>query len=142
MRFIAMTEDQAKWVAYQWKYKGAYSFFHDKDQPDVQMFLEVGKKNTRQYAAYDKDEIIGFIGVKLKEKTLEIAPGLNPELIGKGRGKEFLESCISFLHEETLDELHVYISKENQRAISVFEDVGFVKGSENEQQRIQMQYRY
>lgn len=140
MRFVAMTEDQAKWVAYQWKYKGAYSFFHDKDQTDVQMFLEVGNKNTRQYATYDGDEIIGFIAVKQDDTILEIAAGLNPDLIGKGRGREFLESCISFLNDKEINQIHVYISKENHRALCVFEDVGFVKEPHNEEQRVLMKY--
>ncbi|WP_078393493.1 GNAT family N-acetyltransferase [Shouchella patagoniensis] len=134
MRFVAMSEDQAKWIAYQWKYEGAYSFFHDAQGKDVQSFLEVGKKGTRQFAIYEEDHIIGFLGAKKKpDLTIEIAPGMKPELKGKGRGKEFVQTCVSFLKDEMKAErIIISIASENKRAIHVFEEAGFVFSSNND----------
>lgn len=134
MRFVAMSEDQAKWIAYQWKYEGAYSFFHDAQGKDVQSFLEVGKKGTRQFAIYEEDHIIGFLGAKKNpDLAIEIAPGMKPELKGKGRGKEFVQACVSFLKDEMRAErIIISIASENDHAIHVFEEAGFVFSSNND----------
>ncbi|GAF21596.1 ribosomal-protein-alanine acetyltransferase [Bacillus sp. JCM 19047] len=93
MRFVAMTEDQAKWIAYQWQYKGAYSFFHDEKNSRTTSFLEFGKKNTWQYAVYRESEIIGFIGVKRINGMIEMAPGLNLRRLVRVRESICSEMC-------------------------------------------------
>lgn len=141
MRFVAMTEDQAKWVAYQWHYKGAYSFFHDEQHSHMSSFLEFGKKNTWQYAIYREHEMIGFIGVKRINGMIEIAPGLNPEETGKGKGRAFVQKCVEFLKDETdPDKICVLIAKDNTHARHVFEEVGFQADTDYEEELTRMIY--
>ncbi|AIC92782.1 GNAT family N-acetyltransferase [Shouchella lehensis] len=141
MRFVAMTEDQAKWIAYQWQYKGAYSFFHDEKNSRTTSFLEFGKKNTWQYAVYRENEIIGFIGVKRINGMIEIAPGLNPEETGKGKGRAFVQKCVDFLKAETNPEkICVLMGADNTKAKHVFEEVGFEEKSEEDSSMIRMIY--
>ncbi len=44
MRFVAMTEDQAKWIAYQWQYKELIPFFHDEKNSRTTSFFRVWKE--------------------------------------------------------------------------------------------------
>ncbi|MEF2965846.1 GNAT family protein [Paenibacillus sp. M1] len=53
--------------------------------------------------------------------------GLNPSLTGKGKGVDFLASCIQFVQENyQTSNLQLVVAEFNKRAIKVYERVGFV----------------
>lgn len=67
------------------------------------------------------------------ESYTDIAFGLRPELTGKGFGQAFVEGCIrgakEFFPE---DGIRLCVRKDNQRAMHLYEKMGFVPIFENE----------
>lgn len=152
LRFVAMSEDQAKWLAYQWEYEGAYAFYHtDVEKLGLHAFIVVGKSSARQYAVYKDEDMVGFLGIKPKKDVAEIGLGMKPDYIGKGFGRSFLQNCLSFIKNnfEEITAAKLFVAADNKRAIHVSEECGFEKRSPHKREIkgdvydfIEMEYRF
>ncbi|WP_240479787.1 GNAT family N-acetyltransferase [Paenibacillus wynnii] len=100
--------------------------------------------NGEYFCAFNPDNaIIGYIcigdsarvtggyvnGIYSSAKYVDIGLGLKPELTNKGFGYNFLTSSIQFLKDQyDIHEFQLVVASFNERAIKVYERVGFVKG--------------
>lgn len=67
-------------------------------------------------------------GIYTDLRKLYIGLGLKPDLTGNGKGQEFLTEVLSFLNNQFSDrEYQLVVAAFNERAIKVYERIGFVK---------------
>lgn len=137
-RFFRMTEDCASAIA-KWNYEGPYSFY---DMEDSEETMEEFMNGDYFYALNPENELIGFIckgnstrvpgGYKANlysDIRLDIGLGLKPELTSRGLGFDYLTSAIQFLEEQyDVHDFQLAVATFNERAIKVYERVGFNKG--------------
>lgn len=126
-QIVPMTQSQAETIADTWKYDGAYSFYDmDQDEEDMAEFLNPAAREGKIFAVIQKEKLVGFLSVTYEKAETEIGFGIRPDLTGQGLGQSF----VSFL-VETVQQMHQHetislrVAAFNQRAITVYERVGF-----------------
>lgn len=137
-RFYPMTKDRALQIS-KWQYEYPYSLYDMDSSEDSIMELMNGEY---YYALDEHDDLIGFIcvggsarvpggyaaGIYTDLRKLDIGLGLKPDLTGNGRGQGFLSEILSFLNNQfSAREYQLVVAAFNERAIRVYERIGFVK---------------
>lgn len=130
MRYIYenMTEKYAEEICYKWKYSGEYSFYDmTEDKEDLEEFLDP-QNWDRYFVVKNSKKILGFFIYKIKDDSIFIGLGMKPEFTGRGFGKDFLLSNLSFL-KKSVDcsdkKIRLCVAEFNKRAISLYKRVGF-----------------
>ncbi|MGN7356162.1 hypothetical protein ACTHPF_02265 [Paenibacillus sp. SAF-054] len=87
-----MTQEQAEWIAYHWKYEDEYSFYDMAADPeDLKDFLDEKQRGFSYYVVYKHHEVRGYFVFNTKEiGVVHIGLGMRPERTGKGEGIRFL----------------------------------------------------
>ncbi|WP_435156123.1 GNAT family N-acetyltransferase [Haladaptatus sp. DFWS20] len=98
----------------------------ESDSEDLALFTNPNNWGDK-YVVFDSSgERVGFFSFELENGTLEIGLGMHPELTGQGRGKSFVEAGLGFAAERyDPDGFSLAVATFNERAISVYEEVGF-----------------
>ena len=124
-----MEQSEALEIADRWKYDGEYAFYDmTADPEDYEEIVDPEKRGDRYFSVFDGDGLIGFFCVVREGADVEIGLGLRPDLTGKGRGRAFLEEILRFARENySFEKIRMDVASFNQRAIKVYERVGFVK---------------
>ncbi|WP_258377592.1 GNAT family N-acetyltransferase [Paenibacillus illinoisensis] len=133
-----MTKDRALQIS-KWQYEYPYSMYNMDSSEDSILELMNGEY---YYALDEHDDLIGFIcvgesarvlggytaGIYTDLRKLDMGLGLKPDLAGNGRGQEFLSQVLSFLNNQFSGrEYQLVVAAFNERAIKVYERIGFVK---------------
>lgn len=137
---VNMNEESAKDIL-SWKYVKPYDFYNNEiTDENMKEIL-----NGTYYAVInDNKQIIGFfcIGenaqVPAGERigaysvdSIDIGLGMNPTLVGKGNGFTFCSFILSYIEENYNGiPIRLTVAKFNQRAIRLYEKLGFVKKDE------------
>lgn len=116
-----------------WKYEGEM----DEDilmNPYFVTFEETGilkgPGGCDGYVAFLDNQLSGLFEFIVKESIIEIGLALNPKLVGKGFGAEFVNQGIEFgvQHYDTnLEYIKLVVNPNNKAAIRVYEKTGFEK---------------
>jgi ribosomal-protein-alanine N-acetyltransferase len=129
--FKQMTQEDAEIIA-SWKYDGDYSFYDiTSDEEDFELFLDSKKRGDHYFAVYDfnneKEELVGFFSFTEEPSGIrDIGLGMRPDLTGKGVGHSFIEAGLCFATDEyVVKTFTLSVATFNQRAIKVYERVGF-----------------
>ncbi|WP_409250852.1 GNAT family N-acetyltransferase [Bacillus sp. SCS-153A] len=125
-KFLPMTDETAKEIAYHWNYEGEYSFYNmTEDQEDLEEFLHPARSGY--YTVEKNGEIIGYYCFQNSESgSVEIGLGMKPTLTGKGRGLEFVLEGMKFAFANYQPrKLSLSVATFNKRAIGVYEKAGF-----------------
>jgi [ribosomal protein S18]-alanine N-acetyltransferase len=127
-RIRPMTAADARAVA-AWRYPGDYSFYDtDADAGDLAELLNPAEWGHRYFAADEvpRNELAGFVVVKLSGRVAEIGLGLRPGLTGLGIGGSFVGACLRFAAVTLGAQSYTLaVAAFNQRAIIVYERAGF-----------------
>ncbi|GAK40907.1 hypothetical protein TCA2_3398 [Paenibacillus sp. TCA20] len=137
-RYYLMTEEYAASIA-EWTYEESYSFYNMDDSEETISELMNGEY---YYVLNSDNELFGFIcigesarvsggyeiGIYNDDKCLDLGLGLAPSRTGMGNGANFLDASIKFIIEEyQTSNIQLVVAAFNERAIKVYERVGFVK---------------
>ncbi|WP_055108585.1 GNAT family N-acetyltransferase [Paenibacillus ihumii] len=137
-QYLPMTGEYASLIA-SWKYEGQYSFYNLDGSPECLSEL----MNGDYYSVLDEhEELVGFICTGHSARVpggysiniynrgcLDLGLGLKPQWTGKGRGVHFLTSSLCFVRERFGPfGIQLVVAKFNERAIKVYERVGFKRG--------------
>ncbi|MBU9674494.1 GNAT family N-acetyltransferase [Planococcus sp. CP5-4] len=128
--FQAMTQEQAENIAANWRYQGEYSFYDmEADPEDLEEFLDPEKREGVYFVVLSRNELIGFYSFQRPDKdTVDIGLGMKPELTGKGNGAAFLAAGLRFAETRYRPKnITLSVAAFNQRAISLYEKLGFRK---------------
>jgi len=130
IEFRAMLPGVAREIADTWRYPAPYDFYDaNSDLDDYHEFVDSRRWPEFFYGAYVDDELIGFFLMDVSGVQPEISLGMRPDLTGHGLGHAFVDACISqaLLDLGSERTLGLTVASFNQRAIRVYEAVGFVK---------------
>ncbi|MEG1255582.1 GNAT family N-acetyltransferase [Clostridium sp.] len=122
------TEIDSKNIA-TWKYDGIYSFYDNNRTEGKKEWASNIYKDENVFGIYnEKNELIGNCCFDRDEDDNQFYFGIQmrPDLTGKGLGKEVLEVVLEFGRKKyNLEKIKLLVAKFNERAIKVYERLGF-----------------
>jgi|SRR5699024_6068594 len=136
--FTEMDADTAREID-SWSYPEPYDFYDlDADPADRALFLDSSTWPDRYFAvrAADTADLVGFVCFEdTDERGFEIGIGMAPERTGHGDGIRFVEAALAFAQGRfDTTAFTLAVATFNERAIRVYERVGFEKIDEFEQE--------
>lgn len=114
-----------------WKFEGIYSLYNnDRTQGKIN-WLKSLPEDDKAFSVYnDNNELVGHCEIYTKEK-INFAVQMRPALTGKGMGRELVQSFLDFARKKySLNGIELFVVKFNERAIKVYESLGFEKVKE------------
>ena len=144
--FVPMTKAYATEIVDTWKYEGAYSIYDYSNEAEhmldseawgcgifavldpegalvgelsIEFFDKEGKYT--EYADFGNEELIN-------QKELWIGFGLRPDLIGQGRGADFVTACVQHAVQQSRyrgEYVRLGVATFNERAIKAYQKAGF-----------------
>ena len=126
-RFKPMNETDAQAIA-NWHYCGIYAFYDmDQDIEDLQELLDPQNWTGKYRAVVDEsDELVGFFSFEEEDGAVVIGLGLRPDCTCKGLGQAFVEAGLEYAKQKSgPTTFRLSVATFNQRAITVYEKVGF-----------------
>jgi ribosomal-protein-alanine N-acetyltransferase len=136
-RFSPMTAAVADRID-GWSYPEPYDFYDlDSDPADRAAFLDPETWPDRTYAVHDADDasLVGFVSFTPEGDSVEVGLGMAPERTGEGAGTGFVTAAIAFAQGKfDPAELTLGVAAFNERAIRVYEAVGFERMGTYEQE--------
>ncbi len=128
--FRQMDDADANEVA-RWRYEPPYDFYDSAADPaDLAELLDPQHRRDIYFSVLDdENRIVGFFQFEKKDETVDIGLGLRPDLTGRGLGAEFVLSGLAFARRRFAPErFSLSVATFNERAIGVYERVGFRRG--------------
>lgn len=125
-----MSQKEAVEIADYWKYPAPYDFYDmAADKEDYDEMIDPLARGDKFFSITKDQELIGFFCVFPKEPTtneIELGLGMKPELTGKGLGERFVKVIIEYLKGNYSGQVvWLSVADFNQRALKVYEQVGF-----------------
>ncbi len=130
----ATAEDICEFIT--WRYEPPFDTYDVTDTAEeaVEYF---SSSEANCHALVDGGTLVGYAtfghdarvpGGDYDEEALDIGMGIRPDLIGKGRGADFIEAAVSHARSELgTDRLRVTISEANERALRAAQRAGFAE---------------
>lgn len=114
-----------------WKYPGEYSFYDmPRDVEDMAELRSAHVRETKYRSVHMDGELVGFFEFLVADDVVEVGLGLRPDLTGQGLGETFTEAGLAFARERFRPgRFTLRVAAFNERAIKVYERLGFVKES-------------
>lgn len=129
LRFRPMNLEVARAIADTWTYPAPYDFYDaTADAEDYAEFICPDAWPDHFWQVQHMDEPIGFFSADRTQdgEACEISLGLRPDLAGGGRGSVFLAAGLDQIRRVGLPtQVVLSVAAFNQRAIAVYEGVGF-----------------
>jgi [ribosomal protein S18]-alanine N-acetyltransferase len=126
--FRPMAQAEAEAVA-SWHYPEPFSFYDwTADADDLAELLDPALRGDAYFAVGNESgDLVGYYSFKQEEPgTLVIGLGLRPDLTGRGLGAAFVVAGLDYARERfPAEEFSLAVAAFNQRAIKVYERVGF-----------------
>ncbi|GLV54853.1 N-acetyltransferase [Dictyobacter sp. S3.2.2.5] len=140
-KFVPMTEQDVRLIA-QWRYEEPYDIYNMVDADVDDALAEMLDPRSPHYTVRDEEEqLIGFASFGTSalvwssttpaiydedQKTIAIGLGMRPDLTGQGLGTAFVTAILEFARERFAPEqVRLFVLPFNQRAIRLYEKVGF-----------------
>jgi ribosomal-protein-alanine N-acetyltransferase len=129
-KLVPMNKEYANEIAYNWKYKGVYSFYDmTADEDDLREFLNENSWTDHYFAVLDdKSELVGFYSFFFECGIMSIGFGLKPKLTGRRIGPKLVIVGINFGVEKFKYKqncIMLAVALFNKRAIKAYEKIGF-----------------
>ncbi|WP_412989587.1 GNAT family N-acetyltransferase [Pediococcus siamensis] len=119
-----------------WQYPEPYTFYNFP--PSIsrsELLNEILNGNSDYFSVLDKqDRLFGIYEYQFHNGIMEIGLGIRPEDTGKGYGEQFVKQCIAFgqQHYHYFSKITLEVASFNQRAIHLYQKMGFKKTSERD----------
>lgn len=143
-----MNRKYASTIVDTWKYEKEYSIYDYSNEADH--MLDEDGWGRGIFAVLDQEgDLIGELSIEyydaqgqytnfldfddealINVRELWIGFGLRPDLVGQGRGTEFVMACVEYATQKSHypgEYVRLGVALFNQRAIKVYEKVGFEK---------------
>ena len=147
-RFVPMTRGDAHAIV-EWSYEEPYSFYDMENDPeDLEHFLDDSRWENRSFAVHDDEGLAGFftfdVVATVNDGTaVEIVLGMEPSRTGERRGVEFVEAGLDFARERyAVEVFRLAVAAFNERAIRVYQSVGFEKEETYQQETNGGEYEF
>lgn len=144
--FVPMDEVYASEIVNTWKYENEYAIYDYSNEADHMLDKEAWDGGI--FAILDQNgELVGELSIEFLTEEEEYTPyaefgdqaltnqcklwigfGMRPDLIGQGRGAEFVTACVEYAvehHQYRGEYVGLGVALFNQRAIRAYEKAGF-----------------
>lgn len=136
MKIIPLAEKDMLEVI-SWKYAPPYEHYN---YPSLETLKEEGwaiidkLKRKEQFRACYENELIGYIRLQLNTTYITLGLGFKPNYCGKGNGKAYMTSIISYIMSNypNITTIKLSVLKFNLRAINCYKSVNFKIVDEDE----------
>lgn len=111
-----------------WRHPAPYDFYDlDADLDDLAEFLDEQRWPEAYFSVHADDwDLVGNVVYDRKGSSATIGLGMRPDLTGKGLGTAFVAAGLEFGVERWgIDRYELAVAEFNQRAINVYQRVGF-----------------
>lgn len=125
--FTPMNAAYAHAIA-NWHYEGLYAFYDmDQDVEDLEELLNPDNWPGRYCAVVNEHgKLVGFFCFDQEDEAIVVGLGLSPEFTGSGLGQAFVEAGLEYARQKFRPAVfRLSVATFNQRAIRVYEKVGF-----------------
>ena len=135
---VAMTREDALVISH-WQYEGEYEMYNFEETQELLNELTDGS----YFACYHQENgLVGYfcfgnsarIPLSDEEQSvyqkqlLDIGWGIDPQLCGQGKVMEFMKAGLTFARQQFhADGFRLTVASFNQRAIKLYQKIGFVK---------------
>jgi ribosomal-protein-alanine N-acetyltransferase len=126
-KFKPMNESHAQAIA-NWHYEGIYAFYDmDQDLADMAELLDPHNWADKYYTVVNEyEELVGFFSFEKEDEEIVVGLGMKPDCTGKGLGQAFVAAGLEFARQKFHPtSFSLSVATFNQRAIRVYEQVGF-----------------
>jgi ribosomal-protein-alanine N-acetyltransferase len=129
--FAPMKEEYANDIA-NWHYDDIYSFYDmSADEDDLKILMDTRNwRDIIKAVLNENDELAGWAAFYTENDEFWLSLGLRPDLTGKGLGEEFVLQCAEYAashYELTKRAIKLHVALFNQRAIKIYQRVGFIE---------------
>lgn len=144
--FVPMNKEYATEIVKTWKYENEYTIYDYSNEAEHMLDEEAWSGGI--FAILDQDgALVGELSIEFLDEEEEFTPyaefdnreltsqrklwigfGMRPDLIGQGRGAEFVTACVQYAAEHFQyrgDYVGLGVAMFNQRAIKAYEKAGF-----------------
>lgn len=144
--FVPMTIAYAAEIVNTWKYQNEYAIYDYANE--AEHMLDVEAWGNGIFAVLNQEgELVGELSIEFFDEREEYTPysefsnqdlinqrelwigfGMRPDLIGQGRGAEFVMACVEYAvkhHQYRGEYVRLGVAWFNQRAIKAYEKAGF-----------------
>ena len=133
--FRQMDDADANRVA-GWRYEPPYDFYDsDADPEDLAELLDPQSREGVYFSVLDRrGDLVGFFQFEKGDETVDVGLGLRPDLTGGGIGMGFCPAGLEFARGRFAPRrfaprrFTLSVAAPNERAIRVYERVGFRRG--------------
>lgn len=126
---IRTMKPEDAYVIVKWHYPEPYSFYDmTADEDDLREFLDFDHwKKDSKYSVFDgQEKPLGFFEFNHCNGIVDIGLGLRPDVTGNGLGLGFVQEGLNFARDKFCPyQFRLAVATFNQRAIKVYERVGF-----------------
>jgi len=122
-----MQQEDAHQIA-SWHYPAPYDFYDAaQDQEDLAELLDPQSWQESYYPVFNEEnDLVGLFVFKPDDQTVEVGLGLRPDLTGKGLGRVFLTTRLTFGQEHfSVRMWSLSVATFNTRAIHLYAQIGF-----------------
>ncbi|MBN1440038.1 MAG: GNAT family N-acetyltransferase [Anaerolineales bacterium] len=127
--FAPMNTKYAQTVA-GWHYDGVYAFYDFAQGPeDLAELLDPCNWENRYFAVLNGNgQLTGFFCFDVRGGAVELGLGMRPEDTGQRLGRAFVQAGLEFARRRFHPKrFHLEVAAFNQRAIRLYEKLGFLK---------------
>lgn len=144
--FVPMNEAYASEIVNTWKYENEYAIYDYSNEADHMLDKEAWGSGI--FAILDQnEELVGELSIEFLTEEEEYTPysefgdqalidqcklwigfGMRPDLVGLGRGAEFVTACVEYgveHHQYHGEYAYLGVAMFNQRARKAYEKAGF-----------------
>ncbi|WPK10962.1 GNAT family protein [Lysinibacillus louembei] len=139
--FIESMDKEKASAILNWRYEAPYDFYNNELTDEALQELLDGSYNA---IVDDKQQLIGFFCVgkgaqvpagnrfdAYTASCVDMGFGMNPHLTGQGNGFDFCSLIMQFIEQNYAGTpIRLTVAKFNQRAIHLYEKLGFVAQAE------------
>ncbi len=144
--FVSMNKAYATMIVETWAYEGEYAIYDYINEADHMLDSEAWGRGI--FAVLDQNgDLVGELSIEfyddqdqpteyhafedealINQRELWIGFGLRPDLVGQGRGAEFVAACVDYAvqhYHYQGNYIGLGVAKFNQRALKAYEKAGF-----------------
>lgn len=125
---MPLPQDLALEIASQWRYEPPYDFYNaSADAKDYAELISPEARGERFFAVIRNGALMGYFCIDQTGDSLELGLGMKPSFTGQGQGRAFYQAIEDYIKQHyTVRRLRLQVATFNQRAMALYQAVGFV----------------
>jgi ribosomal-protein-alanine N-acetyltransferase len=131
-----MSQVTAEEIIKDWTYEVPYNYYDFvANVVDSEKLLSSEERENHYFQVIRNGALVGFTEFMLEDNELKINLGMKPKYIGQGWGRDFFQAIEAFAVEKyVFEKMFIVVADFNKRAQKLFQNAGFKKTAESQEQ--------